>query len=63
MATKRLTLDDVTWTLTAEVDSTPVHGNASATGDEDADRKYEDYILRRLDRGDEWAWACVTVRP
>lgn len=53
--------DEVTFEVAAEMDDLPVRGNAMASGDDDEDRKYEDEILRRLDRGDIWAWAAVTV--
>jgi hypothetical protein len=46
----------------AEQDDIPVRGNAMASGDDELDRKTEDWILRRLDSGDVWAWAAVTVR-
>jgi hypothetical protein len=45
----------------AEYDDLPVRGNAMATDDAEADRACEDEILARLDRGDVWAWAYVTV--
>lgn len=50
-----------TYTLTAEQDDIPVRGNAMASGDDAADRECEDEILARLDAGDVWAWAHVTV--
>ena len=40
-------------------DDTPVQGNALASGDEAEDKRYEGAILRRLDRGDVWAWCVV----
>jgi hypothetical protein len=45
-----------------DVDSTPVRGNALASGDDPADRECEDSILERLENGDVWAWAYVEVR-
>jgi hypothetical protein len=51
-----------TFTIHAEVDETPVRGNALASGDDAADREYEDEILARLRDDDVWAWACVEVR-
>lgn len=50
-----------TITLTCEQDDARVRGNACATDDPDADRACEDEIIRRLDQGDVWAWAVVTV--
>jgi hypothetical protein len=40
----------------------PVHGNVIDSGDRAFDKKVEDEILARLDRGDPWAWAYVRVR-
>jgi len=45
----------------AEPDHVPVEGNASASGDDDFDREVEHNILCRLQQGDVWAWAAVTV--
>ena len=42
-------------------DDQPVRGNAIASGDSDYDKKVEDKIIERLDRGDVWAWATVRV--
>lgn len=53
--------EGVTFTITVEQDDTPVRGNAMASGDDAADRECEDEIIRRLDQGDVWAWALVTV--
>jgi len=50
-----------TVTLTAEQDDIPVRGNALASGDDDVDHKFEDDILARLDDGNVWAWAAVTM--
>ena len=52
--------EDCTFSVTAKQDDMPVRGNASAIDDE-TDRIVEDGILDRLDRGDVWAWADVTV--
>ena len=40
----------------------PVRGNAMSSGDNQADKRYEDEILARLDRGDTWAWASVEMQ-
>lgn len=47
--------------VSAEQDDAPVRGNAMASGDSALDRRVEDQILARLDDGDVWAWASVTV--
>lgn len=43
-------------------DDTPVRGNATASGDDEADRACEEAILAALDRGEDWQWALVEVR-
>ena len=58
---RKLTEADVCFYVIAEQDHMPVRGNALASGDDEEDRKYEDEILTRLDSGDVWAWAAVTV--
>lgn len=47
--------------LEAEYDDMPVRGNAMASDDDAFDKKVEDRIIARLDNGDVWAWAVVTV--
>lgn len=53
---------EATIEVIAEQDYIPVRGNASASGDDKYDKRVEDRIIRRLDEGDIWAWASVTVR-
>jgi hypothetical protein len=43
-----------------EEEDLPVRGNAVHSGDPEVDRKIEDEILERLDRGDYEAW-CIGV--
>lgn len=38
-----------------------MRGNALASGDSFLDKSVEDEIIARLDQGDVWAWADVTV--
>jgi hypothetical protein len=52
---------DVEFRILAEQDAAEVRGNALASGDDAEDKAAEDEILARLDRGDVWAWASVTV--
>jgi len=47
--------------IRAEPDWVPVEGNAMASGDDALDREVEQEILQRLNQGDIWAWAAVTV--
>ena len=58
---KPLTREEVGIHLTAEADQTAVLGNASASGVKRIDREIEQEIFERLNRGDVWAWADVTV--
>lgn len=39
----------------------PVRGNFTASGDDEADRRDEDAVIARLDRGDMLAWCIVEV--
>jgi len=52
---------DININLHAEIDDTPVRGNAMASGDDAFDKKVENKILRDLRNGDIWAWALVKV--
>ena len=56
-----MTKPRVTYRIEVDFDDMPVRGNAMASGDAAADKEVEDEILRRLDRGDVWAWASVQV--
>jgi len=51
----------VTYRIEVEPDDNPVRGNCMASGDDAADKAYEDEIIRRLDNGEVWAWAVVKV--
>jgi hypothetical protein len=55
------TSNHLTYTLSIEPDDLDVRGNALASGDDAEDRRAEEQILARLDNGDTWAWASVTV--
>ncbi len=58
---KTLTESDVTFTLEMQEDEFPVRGHCSAH-DPETDKATEDSILARLESGDSWAWAIVTVK-
>ena len=58
---KPLTREEVTVRLKAEPEFVPVEGNACASGDDAFDREVEHNILCRIQQGDVWAWAAVTV--
>ena len=51
----------LTFSIDVMQDDTEVRGNAMASGDDALDKEVEDEIIRRLDSGDPWAWAVVTV--
>jgi hypothetical protein len=52
----------LTFELYIAPDDACVRGNALASGDDAADRRYEDEILSRLNDGDIWAWCTVECR-
>lgn len=62
MRKKRKPTFEIEYTIEAVPDDTPVCGNAQVSGDDAADKAVEDAICARLDHGDVWAWACVSVR-
>jgi hypothetical protein len=45
----------------AEEEQISVRGNALVSGDDAEDKRAEDSILRKLARGNVWAWAFVKV--
>ncbi len=58
---KLLSRKETTVCLKAEPEFVQVEGNASASGDDAFDRKVERAIIERVEQGDVWAWAMVTV--
>lgn len=54
-------MEQVEFILEADYCDIPVRGNALASGDDAADKACEDEIIRRVNDGDIWAWAYVTV--
>lgn len=61
MKTRKLKASEVTFTITTEPDDIPVRGNVVSSDDDEYDRKCEDEVIERLDRGDYEAWCCVKV--
>lgn len=53
-------ISDITFTITVERDDQPIRG-AFASGDDARDRADETELITRLENGDTWAWAYVTV--
>ncbi len=53
-------IDGVEYTVEVGQDDEPVQGSFGS-GDDTADKELEDYILRRLESGDVWAWAYVRI--
>jgi hypothetical protein len=51
----------VAFTIKVEQEDLPVRGHVLDSGDVEGDEKVENEILKRLDAGDVWAWAYVTV--
>ena len=61
MNIKPITREEATIRVLAEPDPIPVEGNACASGDKAFDQEVERDIFARLEQGDAWAWAAVTV--
>lgn len=51
----------VRFEVEATQDDTPIVGNASASGDDVADKATEEWIRGELESGNVWAWAVVSV--
>lgn len=51
----------VTYNLYVAQEDIDVRGNASAWDDEAENEAYANEIIERLDNGEVWAWAAVTV--
>lgn len=58
---RRLTEDDVTFSIQCRPEEVPVRGNVLASDDPVADKRDEDEIIARLESGDDWAWCAVEV--
>lgn len=54
-------MSKITYEFSYQQDDSPVRGNAMVSGDDVADKALEAEIIERLNRGDETAWAVVTV--
>lgn len=52
---------EVEFTLEVQQDDIPLEGNVLACGDAEEDKRAEEEVRERLDNGDVWAWALVTV--
>jgi len=61
MNIRPIRFEETTIRVLAEPDFIPVEGNACASGDDTFDREIERNILCRLQQGDVWAWAAVTI--
>lgn len=55
------TIEQVNFSMEVEPDEIPVRGNAIVSGDDNYDKEVEDELIERLNAGDVWAWALVTV--
>lgn len=60
MQVRKLTAEEVEFTVEAEQDDIPIRGSFSS-GDDEADEQLAKEIERRLNCGDVWAWASVKV--
>lgn len=57
-----LRVDEVEFTLEIEPEDLDLRGNVLACGDDAEDKKAEDEIRDRLNRGDDTAWCCLVVK-
>jgi hypothetical protein len=63
MKIRKLKPEEVEFTLDVEPEcDMPVKGNAMCSGDDEADKEYEQELLARLERGDTAAWCVLIVR-
>lgn len=58
---RKLTKDEVEFSVTIESEDLSVRGNYMCTEDPEADKKAEDEILTRLKHGDIYAWCVIKV--
>ena len=58
---KPLTREEIAIRLKVEPEFVSVEGNAMASGDDAFDREVEQDIVSRVQHGDVWAWAMLTV--
>lgn len=56
-----LTPDEVEFEVDLQVDDLSLRGNVQASGDAQQDREAEEWVLRELQRGNEYAWCSATV--
>lgn len=56
-----LTREQVEIEIIVEPETTPIKGNALASGNDETDRAYEDSLQALLAGGDIWAWCQVEV--
>lgn len=61
MLLRKLSKEEVEFTLEVTEDDMPIVGNALASGDNADDAAYEQELLARRAGGDIWAWAMVRV--
>ena len=55
-------IEQVEFETICHSEETQVRGNAMASGDEKADKRAEDRILRQLENGNQWAWCTIEVK-
>ena len=58
---RKLTKDEVKFSVEIESEDMQVRGNYMCTEDPESDKKDEDEILARLERGDIFAWCVIKV--
>ena len=56
-----LSLADVEYEVECLPESMQIEGNAMVSGDDEEDRKCEQWIHDQLESGNDWAWCCIKV--
>jgi hypothetical protein len=59
---KTLKIEDISFEAIAHEETTPIEGNAMASGDDASDKRTEKMIYRQLENGNEWAWCTIEVK-
>ena len=58
---KEIEKKDIEFKIVIHPEDLQIRGNAIASGDENYDKKIEQFIIDDLESGNLWAWCCVEV--
>lgn len=62
MKIRKLTKDDVKFTIVVEPEDIPIRGNYMVSGDDAADKEAEDEVIKDFNNGNVWAWCTIRVK-